>query len=1241
MHFRSSRRKFLQVGLALPAAGLSPCKEAEFMVWVFNARKCLTGHCQPRLPPTGMTPQFSFSIIRATQSIGQSASPVESMDNPIAWRSSHPSRPVTALLSFTPQYIPGGHKMRFDMRRYLLAFLLLAISIAPAYSQNATGAINGTVTDPSSALVINAKVTATNLETGLSRNVVTGNMGAFRIDNLPPGDYQVKVEAQGFASQTQKLVVRVAGATTSNFNLSIGQSSEVVEVTGAAALVSTTESTISTVFNRVQVDTLPLNGRSFLSIGMLDPGSVVQYNAGESTMLPVFNATTRLAIASPFTGEVANVQANIQVDGIRVNDRYTGNNSQNFSAEVVQEFQLNTLTFDLSSGSSASGVVNTVTRSGANDFHGGAFYFFRDHNMAAYPALKRSTLNPDPYFARKQYGFTSSGPIRKDKLMFFANYERNDQVGARTIQFTDPLVYSFNHIAKLPSYANVGGIRLDYRLNSKHNAFLRFNVDQNHGMVGGATMESTWEATDNFSYQTVLGLTSVIKPTLVNDIRYGFSYYRGWMAPPTLDECSSMSGNPAYCVGLGGPRIIFNVGGFQIGNDFSLPQDRHQRTNQFTDNISWTKGSHSIRFGGNWEHMWSHGNVNVYRLGSFNTYSPTQLQQQNQALYNALPASLRSVAGTTATIPDMMKLPVSGALTLGIGDSSWPNSYNQSDLLPNDLIRFYAQDGWRVRPKFTVNYGIAWSMETQIPYHKLDWPAYMAPLGLDTRKIPTEYDHWEPALGIAWSPGKSNKTVIRSSFALHFASINRTVDRNSDQNFRSPAGSGIQALTSASIANPKSGQAGQPTTLSFAAPAAFTGQEMLDYMPTASGQMAQIVAKYTGKDLSVRNIEVLKQTAAGSTSWIFDANYETPYSMQFNAGISRELIRNLGISVDYVMIRSIHFGANDALSLDVNRWNRFSGYDISATTGAAYNLVRNPVLPACTTTQSQDPKALCSNGAISYAFAMQSGRYSSLQIRLDRRFAKGLQFTGTYARSKTSAYNGIARFDNFKDTYGITANAKHKFTANATWTVPEYKGDRKFLRGLFNTWQLSTIMQMQTGVPINVTLGTYDPAGDGISSFRLPGMKVTTFGWSLDASDIRTLVSQYNSKYPSAANVALKDVPKANRDAQGRAFPFVVLPDSFAKNDSFMTHDLRLSRTFKIREQVRLQINAEAFNIFNIANLTGVSGTLDAYVRPATTGGTPTLPATGLLFGQTTARVSAIFGTGGPRAFQLAARLSF
>jgi hypothetical protein len=165
--------------------------------------------------------------------------------------------------------------MHSRMLHCLLVLFLLGITISPAFAQNATGSISGTVTDPSNAVIANATLTATNSDTGNTRTVTTGNQRAFRLDNLQPGEYQVKVEAGGFATQTQKLVVRVANTTTSNFAMTIGQSSEVMEVTEGADIVSTTESTISTVFNRMQVDTLPLNGRSFLSVGMLDPSSIV------------------------------------------------------------------------------------------------------------------------------------------------------------------------------------------------------------------------------------------------------------------------------------------------------------------------------------------------------------------------------------------------------------------------------------------------------------------------------------------------------------------------------------------------------------------------------------------------------------------------------------------------------------------------------------------------------------------------------------------------------------------------------------------------------------------------------------------------------------------------------------------------------------------------------------------------------------------------------------------------------
>jgi hypothetical protein len=209
---------------------------------------------------------------------------------------------------------------------------------------------------------------------------------------------------------------------------------------------------------------------------------------------------------------------------------------------------------------------------------------------------------------------------------------------------------------------------------------------------------------------------------------------------------------------------------------------------------------------------------------------------------------------------------------------------------------------------------------------------------------------------------------------------------------------------------------------------------------------------------------------------------------------------------------------------------------------------------------------------------------------------------------------------------------------------------------------MSLIMQMQSATPNSVILpGTLDLEGDGTFTFRLPGTSVSSFGYNQSADDIRALVAKYNSTYPAAPNVLLPNVTAAQRDFIGTSLPYIILPDKFSNGDSFITHDLRVSRSIAITEKVRLQLIGEGFNIFNVANLTGYSGTLNALGRATTaTGGVPTLPiggirtdagvdcngpraafVCGITFGQPTGRFSPIFGSGGPRAFQVAARLSF
>jgi hypothetical protein len=1154
-------------------------------------------------------------------------------------------------------------------------FALLIILRTQAFAQNATGAITGTVTDPNGEVIPGATVTVKNTATGAVRSLATRTEGNYAVENLAPGEYEVKIESKGFTAQLKVLTVMVGNTTTGNFSLSIGSASQTVEVIGGGSpVLNTTDSSIGGIVTQQQIESLPLNGRSFLSVAALEPGVTVTYQATSG----VLNQNDFFQVG---VGGAPSYMTTISVDGSRVNDRITGGTSQNFSSETVQEFQIGTIGFDLSTGTVSSGAVNIISRGGSNNFHGSGFLYFRDHNMAAFPALRRpctgqATDSPlcsnadarkrleDPFFVRRQYGGTIGGPIKTNKLFFFANYERSDQVGGQQVAFTDRLLFGLNHVAKVPFDQHLIGTRIDYTVNQKHTAFVRGNIDKNDS-VSGTGLESNWIASSNYSYQTQFGLTSVLNPKLVNDFRFSYSYFRNRLFAPTQQVCEGLAGDPRYCFGTGGTLITF-FGGLTIGNNANVPQDRHPRTYQFTDNVSKTFGTHRLRFGGNWEHVFSHGSWNRNFAGTFSTFSPTTINAGNSAVYSALPASLKlGYTGPVATFAELLQLPMTSALTIGIGDPIQPTKQNFDALATNNHVRLYVQDAWQIRPKLTLNYGLAWSWEDNVVYHIYDRSPYLAPFNLKPGKIPQDWNNFDPALGYAWS--FNDKTVFRGSVSLHHTSANRSYLKLQDQILNGPAGTGLTSSSSSSLGNPKLGAnttcnpAVAGTCINFATvlPANLTGQEMLNYLPTLRGILEAQQARFNGQDLSIRNIDVRKQAPTYLTEAIFDANFRTPYTIHVNAGVQRQIMHNLSVSADFVMRRGVKFGAYEGYMEDVNRWNRFSSYTLNQTTGVA-TPVRNSVLPACTSAQAIDPKALCSTGVIYYGSPSILSRYSALQIKVDRRFSQGFMLTGAYALQRYTTYapaNGATpnSFNDSAQNFGLSgASPKHQFTFSGIWDLPKTTKGNGLVRGLVNGWQLSTIWQMRSRDINTVQLGTFDTDGDGAFAFLLPGTGLNSFGRGLDADDIRKLVDAYNSSIPAPKDTPLAQIGRQNRDTVGAAYPFLVLPDNFSSGDSFITHDLRVTRTISIREKVKLNLIAEGFNIFNIANLGGFTGLLSSasYIRPikipdpARPGQFIDSPGTNIpnpnnVFGQATNRVSPIFGTGGPRAFQFAARLSF
>jgi hypothetical protein len=1160
------------------------------------------------------------------------------------------------------------------MRVRLLILSLLTLFLSHLTLAQATnGSIRGAVTDQNGAALSKATVAVKNVATGFERRLTTSDEGTYIADNLPPGEYEIQIESRGFQKQLKRVTVQTGNSVEANFSMTVGASTETVVVTSGVGQVNTSDYKVDGVITRERIENLPLNGRSFLSLASLEPGVSVAYNANPGTSP---NNFFRVSIAGG-----SQALTRISVDGANVNDRITGGTAQNFSQETVQEFQITTFNFDLSAGNTAVGAVNIVSRTGGNEFHGSGFYFYRDHNIAAFPALRRPCdpalnnalcANPaqsgdllkrqeDPFFARRNMGVNMSGPIKKDRLFFFSNFEYTNQVGAQTISFSNPVWAGFSHVGNLPFRGKLFDARLDYKLNDKHNAYLRYSSDINTNLAGGGNLESTWTSSRNYSYQANLGVTSILKPTLVNEFRYSFSYYSNQLRPPDSSECS----NPLYCFNLNGPRI----GGFglTIGNDNNVTQHRILRTYQLNENMYWNKGGHRIRFGGNWEHFYGHGSWARIFQGSFNLFNPDTLMTQNRTLWEQLPATLRP-GGGLPTFADILKLPLNGVINASIGDARQPPAYRGKEAARNNAYRLYFQDAWQVRPRFTFNYGIAWSFDDNVISHDLDKPEYLRPLlgGANADLSPTrsDYNNFQPAIGFAWTLDQSGKTVIRGGTGIYHTSPNSLYTRLGERGFLGPRGNGLVPVTSQVVVNPFAGTATpgstvrQPATLNFTQPTTFNGQDAINQIPRVRSQFASLWGD--GTDISIRGVEVIKQAVGAAGEGIFMSDLSTAYTFQATMGVQREITRNMILSADFVRRRAVHFGGTDAgFGVDLNRTARPLATGVNPITQEV-TFALNPVMPTCVGAQSAILQFPCSAGAFLGYWSGLNTTYTGLLVKLDRRFVNGWQFTGSYAFSRyTNNVNvgpGSVSLDNLYETAGIDdSDRPHRFTFSGFYEFPTYKGDSRLLRGLLNSWQVGLISDMASAPPLNPNLDL-DVDGDGVSRITLPGIPWNEFGRGSSADDIRKAVSTYN------ANVLSKAIPLLNpetataaqkaacnvfidgkqmclpRTPRNQVIPLIKLPDNISNGDPFFSQDIRLTRLIKIREKVQLSLIAESFNIFNIANLTGYGSGLNALVTAAPGQPPPTQPST---FGQPGNRVNQIFGTGGPRAFQFAARLSF
>jgi carboxypeptidase family protein/TonB-dependent receptor-like protein len=612
--------------------------------------------------------------------------------------------------------------MRFTTSLLLLTVLLLP-SAPAGFAQTATATIVGSVLDPQGAVVTNANIVARNVDTGIERTTKSTSEGLYRFENLPPGVYDVSVKAQGFADANAKAVrLQVGEQRDVNFALVVSGTTATVDVTSAEPLLETGKTDVSSVIDSKQVANLPTT-TSFNGIG-----GVANDYQGLATIAPGVKydfTTVSSDLVGP--GSVNNRGIQVNVDGGTISDQVVSSrNALGASVEEVKEFQVLTNSYNAEYGQSGGVVLNVITRSGTNGFHGDGHYYTRGRNLTAsnffYNTSEAAMFRRAP-FHKYEGGFTAGGPFVKDRTFWFASYEQTRQ--ATPLQLTPP-GGSIN--LTQPTKELLWSARMDHKLSTNNVLTARFNVQrdlQDNLLVQIANVAAPESLVSNFVHDHTLNISLTSTPTshIVNEAR--FFWHRLLSGTPTKTE------QP----GQDGPN-------FYRGAAFCCPQGADQNRYQYIDNLSWTHGAHTVKAG-----------VNISHFPYFSLFT-----QFKFGLYAGFPAPAPNEG-----LPSQFQV--------GIG----PAQVGATD----NIYGFYVQDSWRPTPNLTLNYGVRYDVEDGAfdgGTIKADVKGGCLQGNGIVPACSSDHNNFQPRVGVAWTPrfesgvlntlfGNQDQTVIRASFA--------------------------------------------------------------------------------------------------------------------------------------------------------------------------------------------------------------------------------------------------------------------------------------------------------------------------------------------------------------------------------------------------------------------------------------------------------------------------------------------